>query len=189
MFQFQKSREKWIWLGSKNITFFQTQTIIIKKHNKIYGLMLPYKEWCTKDSILKKEVGKLFKALFCFKDRLGMTLTVWNLDTLSYEARSSLVNPMLKKKAFQALMSMKSYKSLRPDEFQSIFFKMFQDKVGDEVWQFVAKAFETSCFDVRVSKTLLTLIPKGDTQKTFNDFHPTKLVARDREDLQGYGLP
>ena len=34
-----------------------------------------------------------------------------------------------------ALMSMKSFKALRPDGFQPIFFKQYWNVVGHDIWQ------------------------------------------------------
>lgn len=38
---FQKSREKWINLGSRNTFFFHAQIMIRRKRNKIHGIYLP----------------------------------------------------------------------------------------------------------------------------------------------------
>lgn len=60
-----------------------------------------------------------------------------------------LLKPVKKEEVFRALMSMKSYKAPGADGFQPIFFKMFWHEVGNDVWHFVSKAFETDCFDTR----------------------------------------
>lgn len=52
---FQKSREKWIFLGDRNTTFLHTQNVIRRKRNKIQGLFLENLEWCTEASILQSE--------------------------------------------------------------------------------------------------------------------------------------
>jgi len=41
---FQKSREKWVRLGSRNTPFFHTQTIIRRNKNKIHAITLPSRE-------------------------------------------------------------------------------------------------------------------------------------------------
>lgn len=89
-----------------------------------------------------------------------------NMNALPYEAKVALVN-LVTKEVFCALMIMKSYKAPGLDGYQPIFFKMFQDEVGDEVCHFGAKAFATGTFDATVIETLLALIPKGDVSKTF----------------------
>lgn len=72
-------------------------------------------------------------------------------------------------------MSMKSYKSPGPDGFQPIFFKMYWEHVGDDVWCFVRKAFESGTFDAKAAETLLVLIPKGDRPTSFKEFRPITL--------------
>nr|KYP40885.1 Retrovirus-related Pol polyprotein LINE-1 [Cajanus cajan] len=86
-----------------------------------------------------------------------------------------LLAPITKEEVYQALLSMKSYKAPGPNGFQPIFFKMYWEDVGDMVWSFVAKAFSTGNFLASVSNTLLVLIPKGESQRTFKDFRPISL--------------
>lgn len=50
---FQKSRDNWIKLGSRNTRFFHTQTIVRRTRNKIHGLHLPSRDWCTDQNILR----------------------------------------------------------------------------------------------------------------------------------------
>jgi len=72
-------------------------------------------------------------------------------------------------------MSMKSYKAQGPDGFQPIFFKMFWNDVGNDLWHFVKRAFEMGSFDAATTDTLLVLIPKGDHPTSFTNFRPISL--------------
>lgn len=72
-------------------------------------------------------------------------------------------------------MSMSSYKAPGSDGFQPIFFKMFWQDIGDDIWEYVKKTFSQGHFDPSVTETLVILIPKGDTQTTFKDFRPISL--------------
>ncbi|MCI38389.1 RNA-directed DNA polymerase (Reverse transcriptase), partial [Trifolium medium] len=62
--------------------------------------------------------------------------------SLDSDAMTELDKPVTKKEVFDALMSMKSYKAPGPDGFQPIFFKLFWDDIGDDVWKFVKSAFD-----------------------------------------------
>lgn len=66
-FWFQKSREQWIKLGSRNTIFFHTQAVIRRKRNKVDGLKLPSGDWCTDENTLRDEAVKFIKELFCEK--------------------------------------------------------------------------------------------------------------------------
>nr|KYP63974.1 Transposon TX1 uncharacterized [Cajanus cajan] len=95
--------------------------------------------------------------------------------SLSGEECTSLETPVLKEEVFRVLQSMKSYKAQGPDGFQLIFFKNYWNEVGEDVWRFVAMAFETGRINPKATETLLVLIPKIDHPTTFKDFCPISL--------------
>lgn len=174
-FWFQKSREQWIKLGSRNTAFFHAQTVIRRKRNKIHGLFLPSSTWCTDPSILQEEAVRYFQKLFDADGAVGGECEDLSIPTLPSEAKHNLMQPVSKEEVYQALMGMKSYKAPGPDGFQPIFYKMFWSRVGDDVWQFVKNAFASGSFDPCVTETLLVLIPKGDHPTTFKGFRPISL--------------
>lgn len=75
-----------------------------------------------------------------YRDLFGSNLDVRgtlespNIGTLSLEAKQALVEPVTKEEVYKALMGMKSYKAPGLDGFQPIFFKMYWQYVGDDVW-------------------------------------------------------
>lgn len=95
--------------------------------------------------------------------------------SLDEDRRSALTKRVTKEEVYQALMNMKSYKSPGLDGFQPIFFKMFWDEVGDDVWSFVKNAFEQGHFDPRVAEALMVLITKVDVPSSFKNFRPISL--------------
>lgn len=149
---FQKSREKWIRLGSRNTKFFHAQTVIRRKRNKIHGLQLPSGEWCTESTILQEEVVSFFKDLFCTKEVVRNSIYLPNICPLSDAGKNALTQSVTKAEVHRALMSMKSYKALGPDGFQPIFYKMFWEDVVDDVWRFVRDSFACGQFTEPVSE-------------------------------------
>lgn len=172
---FQKSREKWIKLGSRNTSFFHTQTVVRRKRNKIHGLHLPSGEWCTDDETLKLEAVRFYQQLFCATDHCDVLQVSSHLCRLTTEDREALTGPVTTGEVYRALMSMKSYKAPGPDGFQPIFFKMFWEDVGDEVWHFVRDAFAQGYFNEQLAETLMVLIPKSDHPTSFKEFRPISL--------------
>lgn len=73
-----------------------------------------------------------------------------------------MLEPVTKNEVREALMSMKSYKALRPYGFQPLFFKQYWDIVGDYVWRVVREAFVIGSIDPKLAETFLMLIPKVD---------------------------
>lgn len=125
-FWFQKSREQWIRLGSRNTAFFHTHAIIRRKGNKIHGLHLPSGEWCTNDDRLSLGAVNFMKALFGEKESLTTPTFEHNLCRLNRgECLDLLIKPVTNDEVHAALMSMESFKAPGPDGFQPIFFKMF----------------------------------------------------------------
>ncbi|PNY14872.1 ribonuclease H, partial [Trifolium pratense] len=172
---FQKSRENWIRLGSRNTAFFHAQSIIRRKRNKIHGIRLSSGDWCTDPEVMRSEALNFFKELFCTNQNVVLNNNVPYVATLEDSAAAELVKPVSKKEVFDALMSMKSYKAPGPDGFQPIFFKLFWEDIGDDLWQFVKLAFETGKYDPKICETLIVLLPKGENQSTFKDFRPISL--------------
>ena len=64
------------------------------------------------------------------------------------------------------------FKALGPDGFQPIFYKMYWEEVGDDVWNFFKQTFETSTIDPKATDTLVVCITKVDTPRMFKDFRP-----------------
>lgn len=86
-----------------------------------------------------------------------------------------MLRPVSKEEVHAAVLRMKSFKAPGPNGFKPIFYKMFWDEIGDDVWRFVKTAFVTGYFDLAITETLLVLIPKGDSQSTFKNFRPISL--------------
>ena len=142
---------------------------------KVHGLNLPSGIWCNDDNILKDEVVKYFKELLSRDGEVRVGSDGDCRTRLSDDARRVLTKPISKIEVYEALMSMKSYKAPGPAGFQRIFFKMFWNDVGDDLWHLVKNAFEMGSFDVATTDTLLVLIPKGDHPTSFTNFRPISL--------------
>jgi len=87
-----------------------------------------------------------------------------------------LLEPTSKMEVHQAFMSMNSYKALGPNGFQPIFLNIYWEITGDDVWQFVARVFQSGTFDTRVVEALMVLIPKEDSPTTFKHSWPINLL-------------
>ncbi|PNX63100.1 retrotransposon-related protein RNA-directed DNA polymerase (reverse transcriptase), partial [Trifolium pratense] len=111
---------------------------------------------------MKAEALSFFKDLFCTQQQVCSSNNEENVATLDEFAVTELVKPVSKKEVHDALMSMKSYKAPGPDGFQPIFFKIFWDIVGDDMWNFVKLAFERGYYD---PKEVLHFMRKSKRKK------------------------
>lgn len=149
--------------------------MVRRKRNKIHGLHFPSGEWCDDEDKLRDEAVRFFKHLFCERENVEVDSGHPSAHVLPVEGQHTLTKAVTKEEVYQALLSMKSYKAPRQDSFQPIFFKMFWDEAGDEVWSFVRDAFASGHFDPLVIETLIVLIPKGDNPSSFRAFRPISL--------------
>lgn len=173
---FQKSRENWVKLGDKNTSFFHAQTVIRRRRNKIQGLSLPNGIWTNDEEVLQLEAQAYFKNLFCSNHTLlEEHLGIDNIPTISEEERIILSSPVSKEEVFGALSTMKPFKAPGPDGFQAVFFKQYWSIVGEDVWKLVSDAFTFGKIDPALADTLIALIPKVDSSKTFKEFRPISL--------------
>lgn len=138
---YQKSREQWIKLGSRNTRFFHTQIVVRRKRNKIHGLHISSEAWYTEPELPQEEAVKFFKNLFCMKANIQPCQQPCNVKPLGEDGRMALTKPVTKEEVHRALMSMKSYKASGPHGFQPIFYKLFWDEIGDDIWRFVRQCF------------------------------------------------
>jgi hypothetical protein len=95
---YQKSREQWIKLGSRNTSFFHAQSIIRRKRNKIHGIRLSSGEWCTDPDIMRTEALNFFKDLFCTRQSVSQSNNENNISVLDDEAVAELSKPVKKKR-------------------------------------------------------------------------------------------
>lgn len=176
MLWYQKSRENWVKFGDKNSSFFHAQTIIRRKKNIIHQLQLPNGNWSSDADLLQEEAQAFFKKLFCSSHQhQNRYFQEGTHPTIDNDGKNSLTSPITKKEITAALHSMKPYKSPGPDGFHCIFFKQYWHIVGDDVFHLVNTAFQTGYFNPTISDTLIALIPKIDSPKTFKDFRPISL--------------
>jgi hypothetical protein len=124
---------------------------------------------------MKTEDLRFFKDLFCTTQQVRTSSNEDVVLILDDFAISELAKPVSKKEVYDALMSMKSYKAPGPDGFQPIFFKLFWDVVGDDMWNFIKIDFKKGYYDPKVCETFIVLLPKGESQRTFKDFRPISL--------------
>jgi hypothetical protein len=124
---------------------------------------------------MKTEDLRFFKDLFCTTQQVRTSSNEDVVLILDDFAISELAKPVSKKEVYDALMSMKSYKAPGPDGFQPIFFKLFWDVVGEDMWNFIKIAFKKGYYDPKVCETFIVLLPKGESQRTFKDFRPISL--------------
>lgn len=94
---------------------------------------------------------------------------------LNENGKAALLALVTKEEVFNALRAMKSYKAPGPDAFQLFFFKTYWDIIGDDIWNLVKKAYETSSIDSRIAETLVVLIPKVDQPTRLKQFRPISL--------------
>lgn len=176
MLWFQKSREKWVKLGDRNTKFFDTQTIVRRKRNKIHGVYIQDEAWCTDPNTLRSEALDFFRNLFMSPvNSSPHNLMIPMLPELSDNGKKTLTDPVCKEEVKLAVFSMGSFKAPGPDGFQPLFFKHLWSTVGNDMWQLVKNAFERGYNEESIAEILIVLIPKIDHPVRFREFRPISL--------------
>lgn len=98
-----------------------------------------------------------------------------NIPCISEVDIASLLTPVSREEVLGALNTMKPFKAPGLDGFQVVFFKQYWNIVGEDIWRLVSDAFSQGKIDPSLSDTLIALIPKVDTPKTFKEFCPISL--------------
>lgn len=75
----------------------------------------------------------------------------------------------------QSVFGMSPYKAPRPDGFQPIFFRNYQDIIAFDIWEMVATTFSTGHIPPGLAATLIVPIPKVDQPFSLKGFCPISL--------------
>lgn len=145
------------------------------KRNKVHVIHLPSGEWCKDPDTIKREAISFFKMLFCTKEPLGVNTSPPHPCCLNVEDSRESSKSVSKEEVYRAIMGTKSYKVPGSYGFQSIFFKMFWDDIGNDVWCFVRNSFSPGWFNPQIYETILVHNWKGDNPTSFKEFRPISL--------------
>lgn len=132
--------------------------------------------WCTDEQVFKHEAQKFFKKLFVSNEPCDPTsLYLHNVPRIDDAMVNSLLHTVTPLEVKEALFSMHAYKAPGPDRFRPIFFKIFWDTVGNDVYALVANSFASCSIPESIAATLIVPIPKVDVPMTMSDFRPISL--------------
>lgn len=74
-----------------------------------------------------------------------------------------------------AVFQIDGHKSPGPDGMPAIFYQHYWPEVGNDLIDMVASFLNRGFLLKELNKTIITLIPKGDSQESFKDFRPISL--------------
>ncbi|KAG7579199.1 hypothetical protein ISN45_Aa03g033600 [Arabidopsis thaliana x Arabidopsis arenosa] len=174
---FQKSREKWIALGERNISFFHTSTVIRRRKNRIEALKNDEGQWVSNPEELESLANSYYQKLYSMED-VSQTVPALSHNgflRLTREEKVKLSNLIVASEIEIAMRSMGAFKSPGPDGYQPVFYQKSWDIVGESVTHFVLQFFESGVLPPGLNDVLLVLIAKVMKPEMITQFRPISL--------------
>ncbi|KAE8711854.1 Detected protein of confused Function [Hibiscus syriacus] len=172
----QRPRSNWITSGDCNTKYFHCKAQIHKQKLKISTLKLADGNWCHDGDVLKSEAVRVFKGIFSSE-------TVTHGAFLAPNKFPHMPTPMLAAldvaptdmEIGDALFDMSPLKAPGHDGLHAQFFQSQWKLVGNTICRVIRDIFTGKDMEADLNKTILVLIPKMETPKTFSNFRPISL--------------
>ncbi|KAM0008293.1 putative RNA-directed DNA polymerase [Helianthus debilis subsp. tardiflorus] len=172
----QRSRVKWAMGGDENSKFFHALVNNRKSLNSIHGLNVNG-EWCTKPSIIKKEIFTFFRDRF-----KGGTSNWLELMDIDFKKNSESDSNMLVEAFFvseikEAVAKCGDDRAPGPDGMNFMFIKHFLDLFEDDFIRIYAEFHESGEISIGCGSSFIALIPKVKDSVSLGNFRPINLVG------------
>jgi hypothetical protein len=133
----------------------------------------------TEQDALKTEATNYFKALYKAPVTVNISdqckVTELFSQWVNEEEANALVSPVTLEELQGVLGQFKKEKSPGPDGWTSEFFIFFFDLLGEDLLAMVEESRIQGSIMGGLNSTFLTLIPKSNRPRNFDDFHPISL--------------
>lgn len=173
IYWYQKSRCQWLSFGDRNTAYFHTKAIIRRQKNRIQCLKDNDHQWIWDDMKLKAMATEFYKNLFSKEgDSHHREHFFSKFPTIDEGIKNQLLRTVTDEEVKRALFDMKPFKAPGPDGFQPMFFQSQWQLVGDDVCNFIRKAFEGRQNLSEVNYSLIVLIPKVPRPEFIHQFRP-----------------
>ncbi|XP_073360210.1 uncharacterized protein [Aegilops tauschii subsp. strangulata] len=172
----QRSKIKWVTLGSDNSKFFQSLATVQKRSNNIASLQ-------TSDgSIVSTHEEKASLIHTAFKDRLGQTEPcsippdLLNLIVPHHDL-SCLEVSFTHEEIDNIIKALPSNKSPGPDGFNIDFIKKCWHIIKMDFYDLCNQFFDGTLCLQSINNSFITLIPKKASALSVNDYRPISLLS------------
>lgn len=171
----QRAKVDWIRQGDRNSSYFYATLKQKSKKIRLRTLYRPGGTLISKQGDIEKEV------IDCYMDMMGTeTNNLQSLDIVAMRRgaqmtttqRALLMNFVFVQEIEKALKSITDLKAPENDGYGSKFFKATWNIVKDDMVEAVQEFFEKGIMYMPINRTLVTLIPKTQTDRTTKDYRP-----------------
>ena len=158
----QRSRDRHIKEGDKNIAYFQA-IFNQKRRKKSIAALHGDNDLVTNNKNMLKLVVEFYKKLFAHEEKLDIHLdsSFWEVeDLITEEENDILVAPFSEEEIREAIFGSYADGAPGPDGFPFLFYQKFWTVIKYDFMKLVRK-FESGDLDInRLNYVILTLLPK-----------------------------
>lgn len=166
----QRSRMEWLAAGDRNTKYCHGKASNQRNKNEISRIKVNNGFWLEKDedilNLLENYFTSIFQSTYPSDAKLEVT-AVCVESRISMEDKVWISKPFTEIELFRAFCDMGATKALRPNDFQVIFYKKFQDVMGSHVTSAVLKVLNESKLVVPINSIHIVLIPKKSLELVF----------------------
>ncbi|KAM0069892.1 putative RNA-directed DNA polymerase [Helianthus debilis subsp. tardiflorus] len=172
----QRACSKWAMEGDENTKFFHALVNNRKASNSIHGLNVGG-QWCSKPSLIKKEIFSFFRNRF--KDNIPSRpmLICENIKKISEADKTALVVPFSLFEIKEAVFECGDDRARGPDGMNLRFIKHFWEIFEDDFSRIFDRFYSSGHISAGSGSSFITLVPKVLDPVSLNNYRPINLVG------------
>ena len=172
----QRSRNKWLAAGDRNMRFFHAVASTRRRVNRKNAIEVGGRLWEEKPDI-ENEIVHFFQTLYSSDYKLRPQMDGIFGSQFSTSTASSLEVQFSKEEIRQAVFGLGGDRASGPDGFLIAFFHYFWDMLEDEMLACFNEFQEHGVMARELGVSFIALIPKKDGDISIKEFQPISLIG------------
>lgn len=180
IFWAQRAKKMWLVHGERSTKYFLAVVKQRRSKARIVAVKDRNDDWKHSKGDIMNAARDFFQDLFksnsdCVMEEQINLIQQAGLPKLSSTHLEALNKPFTNFEIETALFQLDGHKTPGLDGMPTIFYQHFWPKVGNDLINVVASFLNRGYLLKELNQTIITLIPKGETQESFKDSRPISL--------------